>query len=507
MPCAACTRGFTKVSEPGASLLAVAPEGPIAHIVFDPKQDVWRIRSQKGAVHVRFKPIRSNWGDRLTERVKHAASAFFDDRSPHTVANAVYFLGKMARHVPVDGAISAAALMDYRSRLPREDLHYLGHVAAFLKFWVARGYPGVDHDVLQFFDSIRIPGNTKGDAVRTHHPTKGPLTDVELQGIVLAVREAYRVGIVSKQDFAILLTLTATGSRPGQVSMLVCGDLLPPERGSTSTRFLVPSLKKRTRKRLTRERVIPGELAVLLHELVEERRRDERFRGIPVEQRPIFAIKATTFASIEDAHIGAIGVRQVLKRIENAIQLRSARTDAPVVLAPRRFRTTLGTRAAEAGHPPVVIADLLDHTDLQHVGVYVESRPSIVERMDAALHERLEPLVGLFQGAVVTDEQSSGVEEATSRRVAADSGGHVGTCGGPRSCTRLAPLACYTCAAFRPWRDAPHEELLQSLVDEREVLLANGVSAQVASANDATMMAIAEVADRCRRMRQIASHG
>ena len=58
-------------------------------------------------------------------------------------------LARMARHVPVGGTVSAAALMDYRSLLPREQLHYLGHIAAFLKFWVARGYTGVDRDVLQ----------------------------------------------------------------------------------------------------------------------------------------------------------------------------------------------------------------------------------------------------------------------------------------------------------------------------------------------------------------------
>ena len=495
------------MSEAGATRPAATTQRHSAHVGFDPTDDSWKIRSKKGATYVSFKTIRSNWGDRLTENVKHTALAYLEDRSADTVMGAVSALTRMARQIPVGDTISAAPLMDYRSWLPREDLHYLGHVAAFLKFWLARGYPGVDSDVLQFFNSIKIPGNTKGDAVRTHHPTKGPLTDVELQGIILAAREAYRVGSVSKQDFAILLMLTATGSRPGQVSMLVCADLLPPKHPSSAVRLLVPSLKKRTRKRLTRERVIPGELAVLLQELVGERRRDERFRGILADQRPIFATEATTFASLEDAHIGTTGVGQVLKRVQKAIQLRSARTGAPIVLVSRRFRTTLGTRAAEAGHPPIVIADLLDHTDLQHVGVYVESRPSIVDRMDAALHDRLEPLVGLFRGAVIAEETASGVEDAASRRVAADTGGNVGTCGGPRSCTRQAPLACYTCAAFRPWRDAPHEELLQSLVDEREALLADGVSPQVASANDATMMAIAEVADRCRRMREAASDG
>ena len=446
-------------------------------------------------------------GDRLTEQVKHAALGYMEDRSPATVQNAVYRLSRMARDVHVDGAISAVALMNFRSGLAGEDQWSVRALGAFLKFWVVRGYPGVDRDVLQYLGSIKIPGHPKGAAVRTHDPTKGPFTDVELQGMTLASREACRTGRVSRQDFAILLTLTATGARGGQVSMLVCGDLLPAGHGSSRVRLLVPSLKKGTRRRLTRERVIPGELAAVLQALVEERRHDKRFRGVPVEQRPIFATAALAFATLEHAHIGARGVRDALKRIQKAIQLRSSRTGAPMVLAAQRFRTTLGTRAAEAGHPPVVIADLLDHSDLQSVGVYVEARASIVDRIDTALHDRIEPLVGLFRGAVVADEAASGVNGAATRRVAVETAGHVGTCGGPRSCTRLAPLACYTCATFRPWRDAPHEELLQSLVDEREALLADGISPQVAGANDATMMAIAEVADRCRRMRGAGSDG
>ena len=495
------------MSDTVGSLPIAAPQSWYHDLGIDLDDDFWTIPSARGPTYIRFKPIRRNWGDLLTDRVKHAALAYFENRAADTVANAISFLGLMARQVPVDGAISAAALMDYRSRLAREDLHYLGHVAAFLKFWVERRYPGTDPDVLHFFDSIKIPGNVKGAAVRTQHPTKGPFTDVELQGITLTAREAHRVGRVSKQDFAILLALSATGARPGQVSMLVCGDLLPPKRGTSTKRLLVPSLKKRTRERRTRERPIPGELAALLRELVEERYRDERFPGIPAEERPIFAARQTVFALLEDAHIGRDGINYALRRVQKTINLRSERTGAPVILSARRFRATLGTRAAEAGHPPVVIADLLDHTDLQHVGVYVETRPSIVGRIDAALHGLLEPLAGLFTGTVVVDETESGVADAASRRVAADSGGNVGTCGGPWSCTRLAPLACYTCASFRPWRDAPHEELLESLLDERETLLADGISPQIASANDATMMAIAEVAERCRQAREAQPNG
>ena len=64
-------------------------------------------------------------------------------------------------------------------------------MASFLKFWIERGYPGVDRDVLHFFNSVKIPGNLKGVAVRTHHPTKGPFTDAELQGVLVTARECH----------------------------------------------------------------------------------------------------------------------------------------------------------------------------------------------------------------------------------------------------------------------------------------------------------------------------
>ena len=149
----------------------------------DRDDDLWTIASLRGRTYIRFKPIRRNWGDVLTDRVKDAALAYFETRSADTVANGVVFLARMSRYVSVDGTISASTLMDYRSRLRPEQLHYLGHVAAFLKFWLERGYPGVDPDVLHFFNSVKIPDNVKGAAVRTHHPTKGPFSDAELHGV------------------------------------------------------------------------------------------------------------------------------------------------------------------------------------------------------------------------------------------------------------------------------------------------------------------------------------
>ena len=132
--------------------------------------------------------------------------------------------------------------------------------------------------------------------------------------------------------------------------MLVCGDLIPAVRGTSTARLRVPSLKKRTRERLTRERVIPAELAVVLGELIGQRRLDGRFTATALSRRPIFARTSESFESPERAHIGSDGVLDAVKRVQKALRLRSARTGLLMNLSPRRFRRTLGTRAADAGH-------------------------------------------------------------------------------------------------------------------------------------------------------------
>ena len=84
---------------------AATPERRSAQIGFDPNEDVWKIPSEKGAIRIQFKPIRNHWGDLLTERVKDAARPYLEDRSAHTVENAVTFLGltRIMREGAVEG--------------------------------------------------------------------------------------------------------------------------------------------------------------------------------------------------------------------------------------------------------------------------------------------------------------------------------------------------------------------------------------------------------------------
>ena len=76
----------------------------------------------------------------------------------------------------------------------------------------------------------------------------------------------------------------------------------------------------------------------------------------------------------------------------------------------------------------------------------------------------------------------------------------MGNCGQHGFCGQLAPISCYTCRNFQPWLDGPHEAVLNHLVSERERLMM-ATDARIASINDRTILAVAEVVRRCEEIR------
>jgi hypothetical protein len=79
--------------------------------------------------------------------------------------------------------------------------------------------------------------------------------------------------------------------------------------------------------------------------------------------------------------------------------------------------------------------------------------------------------------------------------------GNVGTCGHYGFCGALAPIACYTCRNFQPWLDGPHEDVLNSLMTERERVLQITRDQTIASVNDRTILAVTQVIQVCEKRR------
>jgi hypothetical protein len=227
--------------------------------------------------------------------------------------------------------------------------------------------------------------------------------------------------------------------------------------------------------------------------------------GIPAEEAPLFPSTASapkerrvvlpTLRGHRDAKRMSEKIAQILEKLG----IHSHRTDGPMRLFQTRLRRTLGSRAAAEGHSAPVIADLMDHSWLDSSLVYIETRPDMIERIDKALALQIAPLAQAFAGTLVERPLRNSaapigkiVHIATQASIE-----QAGKCGKFDFCGLAAPLACYTCAYFNPWQDNIHETLLESLIAERDELLRDA-DARIASVNDRTILAVADVVNRCK---------
>jgi hypothetical protein len=168
-------------------------------------------------------------------------------------------------------------------------------------------------------------------------------------------------------------------------------------------------------------------------------------------------------------------VNSALRRWVTQNHLVSPRTGEILHLHARRFRYTLAVHLAEEGASRFHIAEILDHTDLQNVEVYIATTSRIADQMAEATDAVLRPLVQRFLGKVVEtldepvfpDLLENVVIPAATPHLPLLSVGGVGVCGRNTRrdglCQLLPPLSCYSCSLFAALRTGPHEEVLASV--------------------------------------------
>ena len=208
----------------------------------------------------------------------------------------------------------------------------------------------------------------------------------------------------------------------------------------------------------------------------------------------------------EQLHIKAVIGTETCKLIVDAAQIHSERTGDLLNISSNRFRYTTGTRAAREGFGEMVIAELLDHSDTQNAGVYIENIPVHVESLDKAVGHQLARYAQAFAGVLVDAETNAKRGNDLSSRIKID-GESIGTCGSYGFCGANVPIPCYTCMHFQPWLDGPHEIVYEELINERQRLLNVTGDKQIAAINDRSIIAVADVIKRCQIRREEIAHG
>ncbi len=154
----------------------------------------------------------------------------------------------------------------------------------------------------------------------------------------------------------------------------------------------------------------------------------------------------------------------------------------------------------------MVIAELLDHSDTQNAGVYIENIPEHVESLDKAVGHQLARYAQAFAGVLVDAEVQANRGYDLSSRIKIDGEG-IGTCGSYGFCGANVPMPCYTCMHFQPWVDGPHQIVYEELLNERQRLLDVTGDKQIAAINDRSILAVANVIKRCQIRKEELAHG
>jgi hypothetical protein len=388
---------------------------------------------------------------------------------------------------------------------------YVGCFATFLRRWHKLGCPKIANEVPVFLEELRIGRNPKrGAAVRTLDPHTWPFSNVEMLAIHTALNESFANGKLSLRRFTLAWLVLALGARSIQIALLKVGDLKIAHAKDGSKTYILKVPRAKTRGETHRceftDRALIADVGRLVESLILQVHHDAavHLTNAPGDPSglPLFPNWNSITLRGFRHHTTAADIRQELVYAIGSLKVISERTGKPLNAPSYRFRRTLGTRAAQKGYGPLEIAHLLDHSTTRSVSVYAAITTEAIERIDEALTSQIAPLVKAFAGQIVRDESFAERGDDPSSRVADPRfGGGQGTCGKYGGCRAAAPIACYTCFKFQPWLDVQaHEGVLRHLVADRERLLALTGSADLAGANDRTILAISEVIQRCQEM-------
>jgi integrase len=316
--------------------------------------------------------------------------------------------------------------------------------------------PEFDKRLAMKLQSMTAIGNKKGEAVASWDPVKGPLTEDE---VVLVLR-ALDAGVGTPEERITWMVLLELGLRPGELALLRGKHLKKTETkvveagGDPVTRTYyhleVPKLKDRA-----------GAADYWkLRPISERLGREIEAAGLALEEPIVSKVQNT----------GHAGAAALLRSFVRRADIVSPRTGELLHISSRRLRYTLATRVALEGGSRVQIAEILNHTDLQNVEVYIQAARQQMDQVDQALEDSdYKPVVERFAGRITDREDPEPVPGIPKRTIPGTSAqlpvlsqpvGSVGVCGrdvrADGLCKLAPPLSCYLCDQFVAFTDAPH---------------------------------------------------
>lgn len=387
--------------------------------------------------------------------------------------------------------------------------------------WCAENYPetGFCPAYALELEAIEVPGNPKGENVRSEDIDQGPLhRSLELPLLIKAMRTDKSTNFTHLQEKAALALSIALGRNPANLTYLKEKDLvnLTPDSDQPTWVINMPRIKKRQlnpRDDMLQEYLDP-EFANYLLELIEankEIKTNIEFDNKSFSMdRPLFINKhgnnSARLSKQYDSYFNMTSeaISGMLKEFVRRHRIVSPLTGDLLKISARRLRYTLATALASEGVSKKELARILDHTDTQHVLVYFELAGSIVEHLDKAVAKGFAKYLNLFRGNIVNDDSEAINGNRDDKHLSFFDESNptdqteIGVCGTQSVCHLDPPYSCYLCEKFQPYRHADHDHVLERLLQDRDVRMKKYENSRLGIQLDDVIIAVAQVADQCR---------
>jgi len=395
---------------------------------------------------------------------------------------------------------------------------YKKGITKFFLHWKERDSTAITQDALRLLSDAAAcrprPRNVLSD-----NPEKSWLTNEEYDDLLNVIWNNFDSGVSGTQVTLIRLLSMQYGRRPIQIAHLKVGDIRecddPDSRGLTGCIVDFPGVKDLTAETGFRDsKFEPHQLADHLWNLCQVQIHEvrvlyEHTLGFPLtddqlKKMPLFCSELRIKQArriIEDHlqfnllevldsklfHLRKAMIGRVISWSENTptceygVEKRqwslrptppvSSRTGRIMIVTATRMRHTRARQLARQDVPKHILSYWLGHTHEKSLNAYYNDPAEQARQLDEAMSPALLPLAMAFAGKLIdSEDQASRASDPTSKLEFAKSGElkNVGSCGKHSFCaTTSIPIPCYRCKHFEPLVDAPHQEVLESLLQRQ----------------------------------------
>jgi len=340
------------------------------------------------------------------------------------------------------------------------------YLRSFYGWCVLHELPFFDEDFYDYYLEAKKFGSDegKGKDVIIDIPNRGPLTLRELKDFKKAIAKLDLPSLTSFQLQGLigLKIGQVLGARNIQVIKLQFKHL---KRSKDGTYYLeVPRAKQRGLKKnlVLKKRPITKSLAMLIIQL------RDKFAALTGEEIPEdwFILCNHRTRPIIGGETPPTGVRVTSDVYRIRLKSISELLDLNFVVTNRRLRKTFCTQLIAKGTALKVVAELMDHSDLQQLEVYYRHTHHIAKKLNDVLRQEADDIIGAFAGNIVSKKDVS----QKGQEIFAQTDGQglhlIGSCGSGTPCALNPPLSCYGCSSLEAFEDADHKAVVETFVSE-----------------------------------------